>query len=205
MKIDLTKIPSFWFGGIKPNRAKRITNMFKRTGIEARKLETFIDSDPVLGCALSMKNALKVINNIEGPCLVFEDDAETTAHVRTMRIEVPDDADAVYLCLSKYGVMKDWKTQHRDRMASEKDLSYSRLKNPNYVKLNNMVTLTAVIYITDRYKKHALREIDSVIPTRLHCDVPIALSLKDFNVYALTKPMFYQECPLSKKTTNFTI
>jgi len=205
MKIDLTKIPAFWFGGIKPNRAKRITNMFKRTGINASKLETFIDSDPVMGCALSMKNALKVVNQIDEPCLVFEDDAETTAHVRSMVIEVPDDADAVYLCLSKYGVMKDWKLQHRDKMASEKDFSFVRTRDPRFVKLNNMVTLTAVVYITERYKKHALKEIDSVIPTKLHCDVPIALALRDFNVYAMTKPLFYQECPLSKKTTNFVL
>lgn len=205
MIIDLTKIPAFWFGGIKPGREKRITNMFSRTGINATKTNTVLHSDSVIGCALSMKNALTTIVTKTEPCLLFEDDSETTANFRSTIIEVPDDADAVYLCLSKYGVAPDWKTRHRDAMAFEKNLTYQRLPDLKTIRLLNMVTLTSVLYISDEYKKHALSLIEKSISDRIHCDVPIALNLSKFKVYAFTHPLFYQECPLSKKSTNFNL
>lgn len=118
-------------------------------------------------------------NNLNNPILILEDDL---GYIGMDDIEIPDDADALYLGLSKSG---GHPTENRD-LGSSVFSPYS----DKLVRVGNMLTTHAILYISPRYKEAVINILKS--NTSHYNDVLISRIQKDYNVYALKKPIFYQ-------------
>ena len=100
MKIDLRKIPAVYMN-LKQHEDKneQMQNLLKGCGFETiiRVEGPYIPDNPPAGCAGAHYNGLCEINP---PFVLFEDDC--LLHNFEPIVEVPDDADAVYLGTSQW-------------------------------------------------------------------------------------------------------
>lgn len=183
MIIDLRTVPVRW-NTIEKNteRHKRMESLFVRTGLSnTTQLNGEMTNPYTKGIARSH------IKSLEGdlPLLVLEDDCALTEDWNPV-IEVPDEADAIYLGTSWYGMVRG-ASQFRGCISS----SY----NDKFNRVYNMLGIHAVLYLSERYRSHVVRLLDDFQenPGNEGCDECIALSMKDFMVLAPKKPMFYQD------------
>ncbi len=118
-------------------------------------------------------------NNLDNPILILEDDL---GYIGMENIKIPEDADAIYLGLSKSG---GHPTENKD-LGSSCFLPHS----DKLVRVINMLTTHAILYISRRYKEAVIDILKS--NTTHYNDVLISRIQKDFNIYALKTPVFYQ-------------
>jgi hypothetical protein len=119
-------------------------------------------------------------NNLDNPILILKDDL---GYIGMENIEIPEDADAIYLGLSKSG---GHPTENRD-LGSSVFAPYS----DKLVRVGNMLATHSILYISRRYKE-AVIDVLKNINQVYHMDVLISRIQKDFNIYALKTPIFYQ-------------
>ena len=143
MTIDLRKIQSLWIGGINKNRESRISSLFNSLGYNHRKIEAVL-SNGFNGNTQSTKNAIEESIKYNEPVIIFEDDANITEHYNN-KIDVPDDADAIWLGTSIYGLVNNWESMSlRDGIyltQPQKTGEYN-----NFYKVENMLSLHAVVF-----------------------------------------------------------
>jgi len=193
MLIDLRKIQTFWYGGIKQGRKEKIEKWLTLLNLKFEQIDPIIHKDGVIGCKESAKKTLKRSLEIEQPVLVMEDDCSPTKWF-TPVVKVPDDADALYVGTSIRGLTSDWKYKNfkTDTIWHGKP----NLINPyhNTYKVTNMLSTHAILYITKKYREFCINLIEYCVIDDLPCDIIFAEGMKRFNVYAVTHPLFYQDC-----------
>lgn len=146
-----------------------------------------------LGCTTSH---MRLLETIPTPTIVLEDDCFVRRNVEY--IEVPDDADAVYLGLSAWGMKNDnsglW------------NHSYEKTDIPNVFKINNMLATHAILYLTDDFRNACLRVAQWSYKNKAEgitkIDCGYADIMKYYSVYALGDPIFYQTS--AERSTNIT-
>lgn len=182
MLIDLSSLNSFWLTCNKSkSRWNDMETMMERLNIKTTKLNGEITNPYTIGVALNHRDAL--MKSGSSPVIILEDDARTTPNY-TATVEVPDDADAFYLGTSFYGRLQNQTIPHGAICATH---------DKSTVKLINMLSLHAVIYFTDRYKKFVINILDEFIKEPYGgMDDILATKLHYFNVYAPKSPLFYQ-------------
>jgi len=182
MLIELSSLNSFWLTCNKSkSRWEDMETMLERLNIKTTKLNGEITNPYTVGVAMNHRDAL--IRSESSSVIVFEDDARTTPDY-TGVVQVPDDADAFYLGTSFYGRLQNQTIPHTAICA---------LHDKSTVKLINMLSIHAVIYITDRYKKFVINLLDEFIKEPYGgMDDILATKLHYFNVYAPRVPLFYQ-------------
>lgn len=115
------------------------------------------------------------------PVLLLEDDVD----VQGLReFDIPEDADAVYLGLSKCAGSKtinQW--QGESQFAPYSD---------SQVRVLNMLSGHAIYYHSAGYKRVVAEYLRSYTGTKYYNDVPISRLQPCFRVYANKKPLFYQ-------------
>jgi hypothetical protein len=116
------------------------------------------------------------------PFILFEDDVEVT-HLDHI-IDIPDDADAVYLGVSKMGIVDG---RDEENLLVNKVPGYN-----NLYKINNMLATHAILYLNMEYVKSASDAAQRYLDRGLPHDLGIAENMKDWNVYAFDRPMFIQ-------------
>ena len=192
MKIDLLNIPVFYINMDKDIDKKQyiestlkelgFTNVKRIKGIENKK-------NGRLGLSKSQHIAL---NQVPAPFIILEDDCDPKYFIKSFN--VPDDADAVYLGNSQWGLMQGQTGFY---------LKYKQAKDfPNLFKIYNMLSSHAILYLTDDYVRVCQR-------TTKYCaeeypmpmDVPFAMIQRFFNVYTLNKPLFVQKDYNSKMSS----
>ena len=190
MTIDLRKIQSLWIGGINKNRESRISSLFNSLGYNHRKIEAVL-SNGFNGSTKSTKNAIEESLKYDEPVAIFEDDANITEHYKN-EIDVPGDADAIWLGTSIFGLVNNWESM------SLRDGIY--LTTPTKIgeyndlyKIQNMLSCHAVIFISNKYKKQMFNYLKYSINKYMAQDIIFAETMKDFNIYACKKPMFFQD------------
>lgn len=133
-----------------------------------------------LGCAIS---TVKMYKSIIPPGLCLEDDCSITEHYSNT-LDVPDDADAVYLGTSVWGA-KDGRTDRRNFNIEK--------YNDDYYRIEGMCSTHAVLFLNDNYLSR-LNEIGKSYD--LNASVPFDYLMCQeqykFKVYGVAKPMFYQ-------------
>jgi len=179
MIIDLQKIPIHWITVNTANsttRQSETQSMFNRLNLTNT---TKHSSDRVsvrgVGCA---ESHLKVQEEIEDdlPVLILEDDCLETEHFKTI-IEVPDDADALYLGQSSWGPV-NWSEVNKD-----------------IIRISQVLTTHAIIIINKDYLSDCIKNIKKDLEnrtTRVMHDATLAREQKYWKVYATTHPLFYQ-------------
>ena len=141
------------------------------------RVEAEYTPNSLAGCSLSHYNAL---NEIDPPFIVFEDDCVVKNF--NSNIEIPDDADAVYLGVSSWGRMN---------AHSGPFVQYEKV-DENLVRVYNMLGAHAILYLSQEYASMCSRIAQNGYDIADHQDIGFAEIQRYFNVYAFNDPLFYQ-------------
>ena len=180
-KIDLRDIPVIYMN--LEQHTEKDANMRKilfKCGFKTiLRIEGVPRPDkPIAGCSAAHH---KTLMEIDPPFIIFEDDCE----IKNFRpeIEIPDDADAVYLGISSWGRMNGHSGPY---------VQYTQVKDDLY-RVHNMLGGHAILYLTEDYIKMCQRvtyHAGYVIED--YQDIGFAEIQRWFNVYAFDDPFFYQ-------------
>lgn len=120
------------------------------------------------------------------PLFVMEDDAKNTKwyneYVTDGNIDIPDDADAVYLGFSTAG---SWKDLGVDFYAEE--------YNSKWVRLKHCLGTHAILFLNANALEIFIKNSNSTIQRKIPLDIGYAKEvLPNLKIYAPTKSLFYQ-------------
>ena len=179
MNLDLRKITALYINLLQDTgRNNDMKKLFKTCGFESHyRIDAEYTPNSLAGCSLSHHNAL---NEVEPPFILFEDDCV----IKNFKpiIEIPDDADAVYLGISSWGRMNS----HSGPFVQYEDLGGGLLR------IYNMLSAHAILYLNQEYVSLCSRISEQATSIADHQDIGFAEIQRYFNVYAFDDPMFYQ-------------
>jgi hypothetical protein len=192
MIIRLTDLDAHYINlESKVERNDNTKNVLNDIGFKrVKRSPGFVSVDNVTGCSLAHRNVLLSIPASKYPFLLFEDDIEVKNFIDI--IDIPEDADAVYLGISKMGVVND-------EVVEEIWVSEASGYN-NLFKIHNMLAAHAILYINKDYVDEINDSINCYVDSRVPHDVLLAKEMTNWNVYAYIDPMFIQ----SKKFRDYT-
>lgn len=195
MQINLKDIPTFYINMDKDSERNRdMIQVGKDLGLDKyhRLSATYIKGHPMAGCATSHYNLLS--KDASSPIVILEDDCVISR--KETVIDIPDDADAVYLGLSNWGYI--------DSVSKLSNFKYTKHKQfKDIYKVDGMLATHAILYLSKEYKDMATRVAKWSADNDKHIDQGFALVQKYFNVYALGNPLFYQHS--NTKATNIKL
>lgn len=183
MKINLLDIPVYY---INLDRAEDqrayLEKKLKELGFKnVNRIEAIKDKAGIVGLSKSQHLAL---SQIPAPFIVLEDDCDPVKFVA--EIEVPDDADAVYLGNSPWGRVDG---HHGLSLVARSVEKYNGL-----YRVFNMLSSHAILYLTDDYVKMCQKTTKYCAEvSQVPMDVPFAEIQKYFNIYAFNSPHFRQK------------
>ncbi len=185
MKIDLREIPVYYIN-MDSNSARKeaIESMLNNYGFKnIIRFSGLSAHHHSVGCALSHQSLLNEIvkKGVETPFLILEDDAKISQDFVNI-IEVPDDSDAIYLGLTKCGRM------FNDTVS---DIIATKI-NQDYHQIYNMLSAHAIMYTNIEYVKFLVKAINVALNFESHQDIVRSSTMKYFNVYAKSNPLFFQ-------------
>lgn len=184
MKINLLDIPVFYINMAKDVHKKEyIEKQLVKLGFKnINRIDAIEDKNN--GRVGLSKSQLKALSQIPAPFIILEDDADPKYFKST--IDVPDDADAVYLGNSQWGLMQSHTGFY---------LKYKKVpKYADVYRIYNMLSSHAILYLSQEYVSACQR-------TTKYCaeeypmpmDVPFAMIQRFYNVYTIDKPLFIQK------------
>jgi len=178
----------FLHGPHRPERKEHIERVLEEKGLRGECAVGICDQGKKSG-VLSVVNLLK--RRLEGdfkPFILLEDDCSATEWFRHV-IPVPKDADAVYVGISAYGLhpMVDQAILRIDAVPVT--------EHPELVRLYSMLSTHAILYNTRAWVENCIECYENALASERpeSWDIPLARSQSRFNVYALRKPLFYQD------------
>lgn len=189
MIIDITQLPTFYINlDEKRDRRNKMENLLRINGFAEFERFSGKKAGSRVGCSMSHAALLEHVakNNIY-PSLILEDDVNIYKFRKT--IEVPDDADAVYLGFSRYG----W--NHNQDEPFPKSLKITEL-NDEYHRAYNMLGRHAIIHFNPQYDLECVDIMNRFINdpvTHKAGDVSISKIHPNYKVYVLNEPIFYQD------------
>lgn len=180
--VDLRKIPVFVIT-CDERRRVRIGSQLASVGITPTFIEGIKCSPGIIGCGLShLKILSRHCSNM--PFLVLEDDcALTEAFLST--IELPLEADAIYLGVSNWGARAGQSTAvHWGTRATCFD--------EKWLRIHNMCSTHAILYRGLDHLIDARRTITDHIFAGIPFDIGLALIQNEHIVLTPNEPFFYQ-------------
>ena len=179
MKLDLKEATAVYINLERDvNKNSTMKSLILDCGFKnSIRVETEYTPNSLAGCSLSHYNAL---NEIDPPFIVFEDDC-VVKNFNSI-IEIPDDADAIYLGVSSWGRMN---------AHSGPFVQYEKV-DENLVRVYNMLGAHAILYLNQEYVSLCSRIAQNGYDIADHQDIGFAEIQRYFNVYAFNDPMFYQ-------------
>jgi hypothetical protein len=184
MIIDLRNMPTLYINlnkdRMKNQSMRKLIKSFGFTNAK-RFVGHYAPNHPIVGCATSHYN---ILSTNAGPLIILEDDC--VLYHNTPFIDVPDDADAVYLGLSS------WCLDEENWCGIEWKHSFETTNYPRVFKVKNMLATHAILYISDRYIQHCADVAKNCSEQELHVDCGFANIQSGYNVYAVADPIFYQ-------------
>lgn len=176
------------------NRKTTIEKMLNTIGcVNTRHYKSGTESYPK--CLIyALINILE--SNLDTPFLLLEDDVAWTG-VDT--IEIPEDADAIYLGVSYSGGDRQRDT-HIPGLSCE-----IKAYSPNQCRVYNMLSGHAILFISRRYKEAVIRELEKIKDIVHNTDVMMSRIQRNYNVYANNMPVFYQDDDMARNITKIRI
>lgn len=189
MIIDITQLPTYYINlEEKQDRRKNMEKLLQDNGFTNINRFNGKKSGKRVGCSMSHSSLLQeIIKSNIYPCLILEDDLQVYKFRKT--IEVPDDADAVYLGFSRYG----W--NHNQEEPFPKSLKITEL-NDEYHRVYNMLARHAIIHFNPVYDQACIDIMNKFIqyPDVYKAgDVSISKLHPKYKIYSLNEPIFYQD------------
>lgn len=194
MKINIKEIPTYYINLDKDKeRNKSMQDLIKNFGFTKAERSSghYIKNDPLAGCATSHYNILS--NNVDN-FIILEDDC--VIRKKDYIIEVPDDADAVYLGLSMWGYNRDTSKKENFKFSQVKDF-------PGIYKVDGMLATHSILYLNNEYVKVCERVAKFSSENSHHVDQGFARIQKYYNVYAIGDPIFFQSS--NQEATNIVL
>jgi hypothetical protein len=134
--------------------------------------------------ALVANAHIKAMQMFAPPFIILEDDVGVIEDNFKSDIEIPADADCVYLGSSVWGMNEGqsvcWGTKKQTIDA-------------NYCKVEDMLGIHAILYLNQDYVQHTIQNLLKCNRLEQYCDECIALDMKNHNVYCTNYPMFFQD------------
>jgi hypothetical protein len=185
--VDITSIPTFYINlDDRKDRRNNMQRLLKIHGFKKVERISGFKAPNRVGCSTSHVMALEhIIENNIYPALILEDDVSPFKFNKN--ISIPDDADAMYLGISKYGY-----NQPGD--SHPKSLKISELGD-EYHRVHNMLARHAIIHFNPEYDRQAVELMNRFIsdpPKYVAGDVSISALNPKFRVYAKNEPLFFQ-------------
>lgn len=182
MKLNILDIPVFYIN-LDSDREKRdsIETLLKNRGFtDVRRVRGTPNRRKKVGVAYAHKRALMSGLETGGPFIIFEDDIVENKFKK--ELEIPDNADAYYLGVSKWGLGSG---------VGQQTISLERY-NTNSFRLYNMLSAHAILYLNMDYVKFLLKSVEFFIKIETNQDKGRAESMKYWNIYAEKDPLFAQ-------------
>jgi hypothetical protein len=193
MKINIPSVPAFYINMEDAHQRKNnFVSWNKDLGFNnVTRIAGVYDEKYYVGLSKAFVNALESgIKLEEEKFIVFEDDATPTEKFKN-EIEIPDDADAVYLGVGPWGFSKD---EDPNGGANYNGSVFEEVNNfPGIFKIHSTLTGHAILYINKNYAKAALKSYKMSVILERHSDAQIYFDglFDKYNVYAIG-PLFYQ-------------
>lgn len=184
MKIKLTDLRAYYIN-LHEDRKKgsNTRKLLKSLGFKTiTRCPGFKQESFISGSGAAYQNVLLSRADKGDPFLLVEDDIKLTHfdHI----IDVPDDADAIYLGVSKMGNIDG---------IDQEQLIVSRVEGyDNLYRVYNMLATHAIVYLNMEYVKSAHDAAQKYLDAGKPHDLGIAENMKDWKVYAFDKPVFIQ-------------
>ena len=179
MRVNLKNIPVRYINLLQDkDKNVKMRNLLDGYQNVVRIDAKYIEDNKILALSMSQKIA---IESLSTPGFILEDDCEKLYYRE--EIEVPDDADIVFLGI--------WKPERPAFNIGNIIPSYE-IVNEDLVRVYNMTGSHAIMYVSDKGKELATAAYDIAIRTELWNDVVLNRILPFINAYALRKPIFYQ-------------
>ena len=201
MKIDIRKIPSYVINVEKDIKRYNTSSTLLKF-LQFENFQYVKGVEEYKGCEKSHYQIMSD-SSIPTPYIIFEDDIILNS-IPNFIIDIPDDADALYLGASEWGTFLN--------RASGRIVHYDKVDD-RIVRVYNMLGTHAILYLNEEYRSAAKRvihyhsKVSSPITTGLDCG--LAEIQKYYNVYALDTPLFkqsgYNETPTSSKISKVGI
>jgi hypothetical protein len=192
MKIKLSELPAFYIN--MENAIERRHNFLKwNKQLKFKNVKRILGviGDPYhIGLSRAFQDTIRAGLNSGLPFIAFEDDAAPTEKFKN-EIEIPDDADAVYLGVSPWGFRKD---QDPKGGADFNGSAFKEVNNfPGIFKIHSTLSGHAILYINKEYALAGLESYKKASKLKNYNDVQIYFDglFDKYNVYAIG-PLFYQ-------------
>ena len=192
--LDLRKLPTKLINlDRQPDRLALVSSRLNELGIKFDRFSAIPHERGIVGCGQSH---LEVLSNIKPGTLVFEDDVVPTERYQPV-IEIPEEADAIYLGVSNWGYVRPHmdRAYHNVVMASQHD--------DNYKRVYNMCSAHAIVYLSERFIKGAANVAESCLRRDIPWDLGLAAIQRHYTILTPNKPYFFQED--LPEYTNFTL
>lgn len=184
MKINLLDVPVYYINMEQDvDKDAYLSGKLKDLGFKnINRLNAIRETPGIVGLSKSQNLAL---SQIKAPFIILEDDADPMFFEPV--IEVPDDADAVYLGNSPWARMN---ANHGFFLKYTPAVGYQ-----DTYRIYNMLSSHAILYLTDSYVDVCKRTTNycATVGKTTPMDVPFASIQKFYNVYAFDKPHFGQK------------
>ena len=131
-------------------------------------------------------------NNLDNPFLLIEDDVVWTG---VESIDIPSDADAIYLGISYSGGDRE-----RDTHITGLSCEITPYSNTQ-CRVFNMLSAHAILYISRRYKEGVIKELEKIKDIMYNSDVIISRIQRNYTIYANNMPVFYQDDDMARGIT----
>ena len=190
LSVDIRKVPVYYIG--RPGEINHeLENLLSSHGFgPVTKLNGVFEANKKTGVAKAHMNALAVaLSECDGPFLILEEDVDIFN--KNMAVSVPEDADAVYLGLSTWGLKNG---------RGENWMVSAQKFNGGLYKVYNMLAAHAVLYVNHDYAQFLLNHIPTFIKMATNQDKLRAETMKYWDIYALSHPIFYQQGLYKKHT-----
>jgi len=181
MNLDLREIP-FYYVNLEDavERRENVETILKELGIKSvNRVNAVRHSNGFAGCARTVSDFLHEVT--DGPFVLIEDDIAVKNWEPIL--EVPDDADALYLGISGWGRMNG----HSGPFVQWEHI------DDNLLRVYNMLGGHAIVYLSSEWVEMARRccyHAGYVIES--YYDIQVAEVQRFFNIYSLDDPYFYQ-------------
>ena len=182
MKLNLLDVPVYYINLDNQDEKRKLTeSLLKRLGFKyvERLPAVKHEAGRIIGCA---RSHYKILKNTKPPFIILEDDCTLNRDFNS-EVELPENADALYLGISHWG---------RYLNHSGPYVHYTNISD-NIVRVHNMLATHAIMYLSQEYvdickriSYHYGYEVEN------HLDIGFAEVHKLYNVYSFDEPLFCQ-------------
>jgi len=198
--IDIREIPIIYINiDEHTEKRSRMESMFLKYGLTNvhRSPGIVIEEEPVwVNIAHAFNNAFTMARTVSngGMFLMLEDDVVSRGCFRT-QFRVPIGFDALYLGASTWGM---------ERGVPGEFASASRVAGfDDILRIHNMLSGHAILYSGSTYTSVIHDKMNEAIRKKTYQDIEFAETMREYSVYSLSDPIFYQTSSQSVTDLNF--